>query len=304
MRTISPLGSWYGMIFSEEMYNAMKFGYKFEVLWGYTFNSSIIFDNYVNDIYKMRLTYPKTDPMNYIAKLLLNSLYGRFGMNDDFVYSAIIPQNDLNEYEKSVGKENIIDVIEMDDNYIVQSKIKNRYLELNDPKNVNVGISAAITAYSRIFMSQFKNNPNYKLYYSDTDSIFIDRPLEAEIISSTILGKMKLERICKDAIFLAPKVYALKEENGTEIIKIKGLTANVISNLSFSDLEELLHKDSSREFSQAKWFRSITEGNISIKNQEYTLRVTNNKRELIYDNDLLVNTRPFTINDENQITKK
>ena len=32
LRTIAPLGTWYDMVFSEEMYNAMKFGYKFEVL--------------------------------------------------------------------------------------------------------------------------------------------------------------------------------------------------------------------------------------------------------------------------------
>jgi len=32
LRTIAPLGTWSDMIFSEEMYNAIKFGYKFEVL--------------------------------------------------------------------------------------------------------------------------------------------------------------------------------------------------------------------------------------------------------------------------------
>jgi hypothetical protein len=30
---------------------------------------------------------------------------------------------------------------------------------------INVSISAAITGYSRIFMSYFKNNPLFKLYY-------------------------------------------------------------------------------------------------------------------------------------------
>lgn len=75
-RTVAPLGQWQDMIFSEEMFNAMKYGYKFEVLWGYTFNKAIIFKEYVENIYNLRLQYPKTDPMNYIAKLLLNSLYG------------------------------------------------------------------------------------------------------------------------------------------------------------------------------------------------------------------------------------
>jgi hypothetical protein len=31
-RTVSPLGTWEGMYFSEELYNAEKYGYKFEIL--------------------------------------------------------------------------------------------------------------------------------------------------------------------------------------------------------------------------------------------------------------------------------
>ena len=48
IRTIVPLGNWSDMIFSEEMYNAMKFCYKFEILWGYIFDSDYIFDSFVN----------------------------------------------------------------------------------------------------------------------------------------------------------------------------------------------------------------------------------------------------------------
>jgi hypothetical protein len=61
--------------------------------------------------------------------------------------------------------------------------------------NVSISIASAITAYARIHMSQFKNNPNFNLYYSDTDSIYINKPLPAEFISSTELGKLKLENI-------------------------------------------------------------------------------------------------------------
>jgi len=32
LRTIAPLGEWEGMYFSEELYNAEKYGYKFEIL--------------------------------------------------------------------------------------------------------------------------------------------------------------------------------------------------------------------------------------------------------------------------------
>ena len=36
------------------------------------------------------------------------------------------------------------------------------------------------------------------------------------------LGKMKLEAICKEAVFISPKVYGYITDTGKEIIKIKG----------------------------------------------------------------------------------
>jgi hypothetical protein len=66
--------------------------------------------------------------------------------------------------------------------------------------NVSIAIASAITAYGRIHMTQFKNNPNFNLYYSDTDSAYVDKPLPKDMISSTVLGKMKLEHVLNDAI--------------------------------------------------------------------------------------------------------
>ena len=95
-KSISPLGKFKGWFFSEELINAKdKFGYKFEVLRGYTFDCSIIFDQYVTDLYNLRLQYDKTNPMNYIAKILMNSLYGRFGLNPLLNDTLIINKNEL-----------------------------------------------------------------------------------------------------------------------------------------------------------------------------------------------------------------
>lgn len=44
------------------------------------------------------------------------------------------------------------------------------------------------------------------LYYTDTDSIDIDKPLPSKYIGKE-LGLIKLEHVFKETIFLAPKVY-------------------------------------------------------------------------------------------------
>jgi hypothetical protein len=99
-------------------------------------------------------------------------------------------------------------------------------------------------------MSQFKNNPNINLYYSDTDSAYTDSDIDESLIDNKVLGKLKLEHICDKAIFLTPKVYILKTENGETIYKVKGLKHEI--ELNFQDFKKLLFKDALIEKSQTK----------------------------------------------------
>jgi DNA polymerase elongation subunit (family B) len=172
--------------------------------------------------------------MNLICKLLLNSLYGRFGMDDLFINTKIIPKGDYLEFENKF-KESIQDCIDLGESYLLQLTDPQIELKTNldngrETHNVNIAIASAVTAYARIHMSQFKINPGFglpRLYYTDTDSAYFDGPLPDSFISSTELGKLNLEGIYDRAVFLAPKVYALKNQDGAggaEIIKIKGLS--------------------------------------------------------------------------------
>lgn len=54
MSTISPLGKWVQIIFSEEMKHYSKYGYKFKVLRGYTFDRKIFLKNTLMDCMKLK----------------------------------------------------------------------------------------------------------------------------------------------------------------------------------------------------------------------------------------------------------
>jgi DNA polymerase elongation subunit (family B) len=291
MRTIAGLGSWEGWISSIEMDNAVKFGYTFEILKGYQFEKGFIFKEYVNKMYELRKEYSKDHAMNLIAKLLMNSLYGKFGMK--------LEQTELAIYDTSTeaGKEffyemieswgeTIQDFIKFDNKFLIIRNTLMSYkydeeLDMYHGVDVNIAIASAITAGARVNMSIFKNNPDYKLYYSDTDSIVIDQPLPEEFVG-TNLGQLKLEHTIDRAVFLAPKVYGLVDTDGQEIIKVKGVTHELATELHINDLEQLLVKDSSKEFNQEKWFKKVIEGTISISDVAYTLKVTSNKIALFY----------------------
>jgi hypothetical protein len=240
--------------------------------------------------------------MNFIAKILLNSLYGRFGMNDNFLEIDIIHKDFYADFE-NIFFDNIVESQDLGDYKLVQYKIVDE-LENDDAiHNTSIAIAAAITAYSRIHMSQFKNDPKINLYYTDTDSIYTDSNIDDSFLSETVLGKLKLENTCNKAIFLAPKVYCLETDDGKVIYKVKGLKHEV--ELTMNDFEQLLYKQSFLRKTQLKFMRNLQSGNIEVLDQMYTIKVTENKIKLIYDeNGKLTGTMPFIIDSKKTILNK
>ena len=61
-------------------------------------------------------------------------------------------------------------------------------------------------------------------------------------------------------------------------------------------MESLLNVDNSLELKHSKWFRSIGEGDISIVEQAYELRATDNKREFVIENNKIIGTKAYKVN--------
>ena len=172
MVTIAGLGSWEGWIFSMEMDNAKRFGYEFEIIRGYKFEKQIIFKAYVETLYKIRTEYPKDSAMNLIAKLLMNCLYGKFGMKSSFSVVEMFDFSDDNDKElfkdfmDSHG-ELVSDQLNLDEIVILIRKNATNFsnIEEIDPyhsQDVNVAIASAITVGIDRYLGFFFN---CQLYY-------------------------------------------------------------------------------------------------------------------------------------------
>ena len=172
---------------------------------------------------------------------------------------------------------------------------QNNEIESQTNTNISVAISSAVTAYSRIHMSKFKNLDNITLYYTDTDSVDFDKPLNKDLIGKE-LGKLKLENVFKEVVYLAPKVYGGIRSNNKEYIKIKGLKNPV----EYKELLPLLKKDYEIKIKNEKWYKSWEKANITVKDDIYTLMATENKRKFIYDNNSKIIDK-FPLNVENGI---
>ena len=77
----------------------------------------------------------------------------------------------------------------------VLQEFKPNFYENNEFKDVSLVISATVTSYAIIYMSKIKLDVLSKggnIYYTDTDSIVTDIPLDEHLIGND-LGQFKLE---------------------------------------------------------------------------------------------------------------
>ena len=192
-------------------------------------------------------------------------------MNDDFITFILMKTKELENYSIN-NLDKIHEMIDLGDFHLIGIKEDHKYEDSFNwnISNVNVAVAAAITAYSRIHMSHFQNNNKIKLFYSDTDSIYISGNLPENMVSKNEIGKMKLEKTLKKVCFIAPKVYALLDINNIQTIKVKGLKKE--NTLSLLDLQSLLFTNNTLIFEQNRWFRYINLGNIKIKDIKYNLK--------------------------------
>jgi len=255
---------------------------------GYLFNQQFIFTDYVQDLYGIKSSVHKSDPMYTISKLLLNSLYGRFGLHAE----TLLSQTQLLTNEEMYAiNDKISDVLAVgyDKKLVTWICKDDDEIEMDNfnQMNISLPIAAAVTAYARRHMTQFINNPHYNLYYTDTDSIVIDKPLDPTLVDDKRLGLMKLENVYNEFVAIAPKVYGgefLNEERKSkEITKVswggyKGTVPLVtLKSLLITHNKKISHV----ELSHQKLIRDYEKGIIRIEDQNYNLMPTNNKREII-----------------------
>jgi hypothetical protein len=227
-KMICGVGSWIGTYFSPELKYAEELGYEIEPIEAYVFEGNLVFNEFINTVYTKRLTYPKSEPMNYICKLIMNSCYGRFGMAPTLEHVNIINQNQDPKDNMTGRIFHSMQTLDPNLYLVITKEIANEKLNLEKPSEnlqISTPIAAAITSYARICIHKMKLEAANKgvLLYSDTDSLMTSEPLPNDLLGNQ-LGQLKLEETAEEGIFLAPKVYALHK------VKIPGKNGEMIAS--------------------------------------------------------------------------
>ena len=218
-----------------------------------------LFKDFVEDFTELR---KENDIMNTFGKLIINSLYGRLGMNDMETETLIIEKKKFEEIYNSINKK-ILSFNTINDCVIVELKTDKKIRVKS-----NIILASSITSKARIKLynaQQDVTKNGGKLLYSDTDSVYAcyDRDVSKE--KHGILDWSQDKKKIKDAIFISSKTYAIKYEDDSESVKIKGFDNKLIN---FNYLKE--------KFYRKERFLNFENRYISRKNMEM-FNIENNK---------------------------
>ena len=295
---IFPTGEFVGVYYSEELKYARGLGYTVLPISGYLFERmETPFRDFVSSLFESRLEakISGNEALSYVYKILMNSLYGRFGINPK---STITEVCDEDRYKYLIRHSELIfgDMLS-ENNYIVayHSNTGKGSDYWNPPKNSAVQLAAAITASARIYMYPYISRED--CYYTDTDSVVLGQPLPEDVISSSVIGKFKLEDRVMKGYFLAPKSYFYIAIDSTNVLKYKGPAKNQV----YPEWFESQYADPSRtELVPVEANFRIDWHTLNIIKKDTLVRLgitLGTKRRPVYHREVWVDTDPIDIKD-------
>ncbi|KKK56003.1 hypothetical protein LCGC14_3068880, partial [marine sediment metagenome] len=211
-----------------ELKYALEQGEIEDVEWMAGYDKAKIFESYVDTMYALRRGYQKekNDAFQFMCKIMLNSLYGKFGQRgghweeirdarDDDPLAWLeqdVEDGPVTKFRTRLGK--------------VQRR--NRDIEGGDS---SPAIAAHVTAYARMYMWRlFAQAGHENVYYTDTDSIIVSRR-GFQNLKSTIddarLGALKIVERASACTIWGPKDYAFGREQRHKGIRRNATQLNV-----------------------------------------------------------------------------
>lgn len=212
-----PLGRFETTICKPEIELLYRYKIPFTVVEYAIYEEKAPFKDFVDYYYNLRMQYRKegNTTFEYLSKVLLNSLFGKFGQKKD---KWVMAKGFSGE------KDGIQEYFDVDTGQLIKLRIIGGRAERSAGKvegqNSFPAISAYITSYARAMLIDIMSTAEWKnVAYCDTDSIITNaagRLNCANFIDNTRLGFLKIEQQGEQLSIRGLKDYIF---NGKETIK-------------------------------------------------------------------------------------
>ncbi|MGK2953689.1 MAG: DNA polymerase [Thiobacillus sp.] len=166
------------------------------------FHNSQIFNSFIRAMYKFRdkRSPTWTKGMDFIAKIIMNSAYGKFAMREDRKKVLFSPPTSLLKQDWRESGLTLVD--DAADIWTQQVKVS--------PSYIVPQLSGHVTALARARLWEILDGlvkKGGRIYYTDTDSVVV---WGVDLPSSADLGALKLEDEVLRGEFVLPKLYLLE----------------------------------------------------------------------------------------------
>lgn len=208
-KLIFPTGEFNAFLQHPEIEYAERNGHIRHIYTIHTYHQDKALSDYANYFYEMKRK-AKNPVDREIAKILCNSLYGKFGMRKYITETT----QWYGDNEKKTGTYHSVIDGKVITYHIWFGQLVHSYsVDDQHVTNTNIALAGAITAYARMYLLEMIENAGLDhVYYCDTDSLLVDKAGYDRLLSyihEDELGKLKLEGEFNNAIIYAPKNYKM-----------------------------------------------------------------------------------------------
>lgn len=221
-KLLFPIGSYVTTLHDIELQYALSHGHIVNIQNVAIYRFAPIFTPYIDYFYDVKVQAEKDGNrvIRHQAKILMNSLYGKFGQQ--MIISSIVPNTTgvnygrITGYSESLGKR--VEINCLGDNMEVSYKHGESVYSFP-------AIAGAVTAYARMYLWELITKAGLSnVYYVDTDSLVTNKTGYdnlAALLDPYELGYLKLEGVTDNFVINGAKDYIFGED-----VKHKGVPHN------------------------------------------------------------------------------
>ncbi|XP_069110078.1 uncharacterized protein [Argopecten irradians] len=220
----------------------------------------------------------KNKALRSLAKLLLNSFWGKFGQRLNMPQTSFFHDAEADKFFQCLcdPKKKVKDFHIISDD-VIQLSWENGDDTVPENMQTNVFIASFTTTYARLRLyEECLERLEDRVLYMDTDSvIYVQRNGDIPLVTGDFLGELTLE--LKDGDYIVefvsggPKQYAYKTALGNHECKIRGFSLNFTNRklLNFDSLSELVtHPNSGEERGRKRKHACDVESDVQKKKKK------------------------------------
>lgn len=203
-----------------------------------------------------------------LAKLLLNSLWGKFGQRMNLCKTQILHDSQAHVLFEQMANPTIeIQDFNIIDDHHLMLTTKRTSENMCDPGHSNVFLASFTTCWARRKLYELLDMMKTRVLYWDTDSvIYTQKEGEIEPPVGDYLGdltnELKEGDWITEFVCSGPKNYAYKTHKGNEVCKVKGFSLNY-TNSTILNLTSMKDAMFNREDSAAGNYHTVNPAKIS-----------------------------------------